>query len=205
MLDLVADSPSPTVPEAVLRSNAAAMLAERTGPGVWVFAYGALLWDCTAVQDEERPGEVGSLSARYCLRDLRNRGTPESPSLTLGLRPDRGPCLGAALHLPERDVAESFWQVWKQEMSQGCYQARWVQVRSDAGLLDAVSFIADPAHPLFAGAVPEDEVARIIAATSGPGGTAADYLHRTAEAMRRLGMRDAYLERLQDRVAQFGG
>ncbi len=205
MLDLIADDPPPAVPEAVLRRDAAAMLADRTGPGIWVFAYGALLWDGTAVRDEERPGEVGGLSARYCLRDERSRGTPANPSLTLGLQPDKGPCLGAALHLPERDLAEKFWQVWKQEMSQGCYQARWVQVRSDAGVLDAVTFIADPSHPLFAGAVPEDEVARILATTAGPGGTAVDYLDRTAEAVRRLRMRDAYLERLQAEVARLGG
>ena len=204
MLDLIGGQPSASLPEAVLRQGAAAVLAERRGPGIWMFAYGALLWDCTAAQDEQRPGEVGGLSARYNLRDERSRGTPDRPSLTLGLQPDRGPCLGAALHLPEQDLAENFWQVWKQEMPQGAYEARWVQVRTEAGMLDAVTFVVDPAHPLFAGAVPEDEVAQILAATSGPGGTAADYLRRTAEAMRRLGMRDAYLEGLQDKVTQFG-
>lgn len=193
------------LPEQVLRRGAGQVLSERQGPGIWVFAYGALLWDGTAAKDEERPGEVGGLSARYCLRDQRSRGTPEHPSLTLGLEPNTGPCLGAALHLPERDLAENFWQVWKQEMSAGAYEARWVQVRSNAGMLDALTFIADPSHPLFAGAVPENEVARILATTSGPGGTAADYLRRTAQAMRRLGMRDAYLEGLQDKVAQLGG
>lgn len=192
----------PGVPEVALRRDAAAILSKRTGPGIWVFAYGALLWDCTATHDAERAGEVDGLSALYCLRDQRSRGTPSHPSLTLGLQPDKGPCLGAALHLPERDLTENFWQVWQQEMSQGSYQARWVQVRSDAWMLDAVTFVADSTHELFAGAVPEDEVARILATTAGPGGTAADYLHRTADAMRRLGMRDAYLERLQDRVTQ---
>lgn len=135
------------LPEAALRRGADQALAKRTGPGVWVFAYGALLWDCTAAQDAERPGEVGGLSARYCLRDKLSRGTPEHPSLTLGLQPDSGPCLGAALHLPERDLAENFWRVWQQEMAQGCYQARWVQVRTEAGMLDAVTFVADPAPP----------------------------------------------------------
>lgn len=194
----------PGLSEAELRRGADEVLSERAGPGLWVFAYGALLWDGTVAQDEERPGEVGGLSARYCLRDEQGRGTPERPSLTLGLQPDTGPCLGAALHMPERDLAETFWQVWKQEMSPGFYEARWVQVRTDGGMLDAVTFLADPAHPLFAGAMPEDEVARILATTAGPGGTAIDYLDRTAEAMLRLGMRDAYLERLRDKVAQLG-
>ena len=71
-------------------------------------------------------------------------------------------------------------------------------------MLDAVTFLVDPAHPLYAGAVPEDEVAQILFTTSGPGGTVADYLHRTAEAMRRLGLRDAYPEGLRDKVAQLG-
>lgn len=60
------------------------------------------------------------------MRDERSRGTLAHPSLTLGLQPGEGPCLGAALHLSERNLADNLWQVWKQEMSPGFYEARWV-------------------------------------------------------------------------------
>ncbi len=193
--------PDGTVPDAVLRRGADAILRERPGDGVWVFAYGALIWDRPYACDGERIGTLHGMARQYCLRDDRNRGTPEHPSLTLGLVPDGSACSGLVVHLAEPDLAQNFWAVWRHEMAAGFYEARWVQVLTAAGPLDAVTFIADPLHPLFAGRLEDAAVADILATTAGPGGPAADYLRQTADAMRHRGSPDPYLERLASLVA----
>ncbi len=193
--------PPTPVPEEALRRGAKAILSERKGSGIWVFAYGALIWDHVYKHDEQRVATVRGMVRRYCLRDTRNRGTPARPSLTLGLEPADGACTGMAVHLPESGLEANFWAVWQHEMAGGTYDARWVQAGTAGGMLDAVTFVADPLHPLFAGHLPEEEVAGTLAATSGPGGPAADYLRRTAEAMREHGAPDPYLDRLASAVA----
>lgn len=198
---VMADKPPSPVPDDALRRGADAVLAERQGSGVWVFAYGALIWDHVYKCDEERLGTVQGMARRYCLQDISNRGTPGHPSLTLGLEPADDACAGAAVHLAEPGLERNFWAVWKHEMSGGLYDARWVQVATAKGVVDAVTFVADPLHPLFAGHVPEEEVAAVLASTAGPGGPAADYLRRTADAMRERGAPDPYMDRLAAMVA----
>ena len=193
--------PPPPVPDAVLRRGADAILAERRGSGLWVFAYGALIWDNCFNSDERRLGTLHGMARRYCLRDTSNRGTPGRPSLTLGLEPADGACAGIVVHLAEHGLEQNLWAIWEHEMSGGLYDACWVQVATAGGVVDALTFVADPLNPLFAGQVPEDEVAAILASTAGPGGPAADYLRRTADAMREQGAPDPYLDRLATAVA----
>lgn len=194
--------PVPGPSEAELRQGFEAVLSERQpGAGLWVFAYGALLWDRSFAWDEERVATLPGLARRYCLWDERNRGTPEHRSLTLGLIPGEA-CSGAALHLAEDGLAENFWTVWQHEMPPGTYEARWVDLETGAGPVRAVTFVADPGHPLFAEPMPDAVVARILASTSGEGGPALDYLHRTGAAMRERGVPDPFLDRLQALAAE---
>lgn len=197
-------SPTPvqSVPEAVLERRRRAVLAEREGPGLWVFAYGALLWEREFACDEERVGGVRGMVRRYCVWDDRDRGTPERRSLTLGLEPGAGSCEGAALHLPEDGLDEALQAVWRHEMPPGFYEARWVAVETVAGTVSAISFVADPQHPLYAGAMPAERVADILAATAGPNGPAAAYLLSAAEWLRAHGEPDRGLEWLCALVAE---
>ncbi len=210
-LTVAAGAQPATVPEAELRRGMGRVLDERrTTDGIWVFAYGALIWTGDA-NDAARPGTVDGLVRRYCIWDNRNRGTVEQPALTLGLAETRsvcgwdrrpGACGGVAYHLAEDTVQDTLWTVWKQEMSGGYYTAEWVDVATEAGPVAAVTFVADPRHPLYAGAVPESEIVDLLAAGVGPGGTAASYLLQTADALRGWGIPDPDLEQLEAAVAQ---
>ena len=201
-----------TVPEAELRRGMGRVLDERrAADGIWVFAYGALIWEDGFAHDAARAGTMDGLARRYCIWDNRNRGTVEHPALTLGLTETRsvcgwdrqpGACGGIAFHLAEDRVQEALWTVWKQEMSGGYYTAEWVDAATEAGPVAAVTFVADPRHPLYAGAVPESEIVDLLAESVGPGGTAASYLLQTAEALRRWGIPDTELERLEAAVAR---
>ena len=192
-----------TVPEAELRRGMQGVLDQRqTADGIWVFAYGALIWEDGFAHDAARTGTVDGLARRYCIWDNRNRGTVEQPALTLGLHWQPGACGGVAYHLAEDTVQDALWTVWKQEMSGGYYTAEWVEAVTEAGPVAAVTFVADPRHPLYAGAVPETEIVDLLAAGVGPGGTAAGYLLQTADALRGWGIPDLDLQRLEAAVAR---
>ena len=162
---------------------------------MWVFAYGSLMWDGSADTDEQRPATLDGYHRAYCLRDERERGTKAHPSLTLGLLPG-GACDGVALHLPEARLRDAFWTVWQHEMPAGFYITRWVPVRTPQGEVTALTFIADATDPLFAGTLPEAEIAGIIANTKGEGGSAREYLRNTIRQLETLGTPDPYLHAL---------
>lgn len=202
-LTVAAGTQPATVPEAELRRGMGRVLDERrAADGIWVFAYGALIWEDGFAHDAARAGTVQGLVRRYCIWDNRNRGTVEQPALTLGLDRQPGACGGVAFHLAEDRVQEALWTVWKQEMSGGYYTAEWVDAATEAGQVAAVTFVADPRHPLYAGAVPESEIVDLLAAGVGPGGTTASYLLQTADALRGWGIPDTELERLEAAVAR---
>lgn len=197
------DPPPAGVPEAQLRQGMQAALDQRQVPdGIWVFAYGSLIWEGGFEHDAAQAGSVQGLTRRYCIWDDRNRGTTARRALTLGLERQDGACAGVAFHLPEDGLHTALWTVWQQEMAGGYYTAEWVEVACRQGPVTAVTFVADPRHPLHAGAVAQDDVVDILAAGIGPGGTAASYLLQTAEALRGWGIPDAYLERYEAAVAR---
>ncbi len=195
--------PPAGVPETELRRGMQAALDQRRAAnGIWVFAYGSLIWEGGFAHDAARAGSVERLVRRYCIWDDRNRGTTARRALTLGLERQPGTCAGVAFHLAEDDVQEALWTVWRQEMTGGYYAAEWVEVATQHGTITAVTFVADPQHPFYAGAVPEDDVLDILATGVGPGGTAASYLLQTAEALRAWGTPDGYLERYEAEIAR---
>lgn len=198
----------PRVPDGALRDTMRATLAARPPGRLWVFAYGALMWQRDAApHDHASAGRLRGFARRYCLRDERDRGTPEAPSLTLGIEPAPGEaCDGALFRLPGLgEEEEALWKIWKHEMPSGFYTAQWVDVAgpdAEGERRRALTFVADPGHGLYAGRLPEAEVAGVLARGVGPQGTAAAYLLDTADALKREGTPDPLLERLVDAVAE---
>lgn len=202
------ERPPARVPDEALRGTMQAALAARPQGRLWVFAYGALMWQRDSVpHDAALGGRLRGFARRYCVRDAHDRGTPEAPSLTLGVEPAPGEaCGGVLFRLPEagEEEAQALWKVWQHEMPPGFYIAQWVDVSTEEdGEAErrALTFVADASHPLYAGRMPEAEVADALARGVGPQGTAAAYLLDTAEALRREGMPDPLLERLSEAVA----
>lgn len=178
--------------------------------GLWVFAYGALMWEYEAARpDIVAPARLPGLARRYTLRDVHDRGTPAAPSLTLAL--EEAPalaCTGLLLHLPGPKVEERLWPVWKQEMACGFYEPQWrdaVLTRAHDGSgapIRSLCFVARHTHPLYEGEQPLGRVADRLARSRGSNGAAAAYLLDAAGTLRRHGMRDALLESLEAEVAR---
>jgi cation transport protein ChaC len=178
--------------------------------GLWVFAYGALMWQCAeASPDIVAPARLPGHARRYALRDIRDRGTPAAPGLTLTLEESPAlACPGLLLHLPGPDVESRLWPVWRQEMASGFYEPHWREAvmhatRDPGGApIRALCFTTLHGHELEVADLPIGSIADILARASGTGGTAAAYLLDAAETLRRHGMRDAMLESLEAEVAR---
>ena len=184
-------------------ASLAATLARRPeqGGGVWLFAYGSLIWNPALHYDERRLARVHGWHRSFCLLTRAGRGTPDNPGLVLGL--DRGgACTGAAFRVPEPLVEEELALLWRREMLSGSYQPRWVRVRGADGVLfgHAIAFTIHRDGENYAGALAEAEVVRRLATARGALGSAADYLFRTADGLRGLGIPDARIERLARQV-----
>ncbi len=174
------------------------------GAGWWVFAYGSLLWNPLFPFVEARPAVLRGLHRRFCLYSMASRGTPAAPGLVLGL--DRGGgCTGVVYRLPAPVALDELHLLWRREMVVGSYRPKWVPVQAGERRLIVLTFTVRHAHPQYAGKLPLDEQARVIASAAGAFGSSLDYLERTRVALITHGIVDPYLEALAARVAALRG
>jgi glutathione-specific gamma-glutamylcyclotransferase len=171
---------------------------------VWIFAYGSLMWDVEIPRAEAEPALLRGYHRSFCLYSYDYRGSRARPGLTLGL--DRGgACRGMALRLPPASLAEAIDRLWWREMTAPrVYDMRLLTVRTGYGARRAFAFTVRRDHPDYAGRLPLDEAARLIAGAAGRRGACRDYLADTVHRLEQLGLADAPLRRLAERVAALG-
>jgi len=181
-----------------------AALAHRPeqGDGIWLFAYGSLIWNPTIRITEERAAVAQGWHRAFCLATRAGRGTPENPGLLLGLRPG-GSCRGAVLRVAEADMERELDVLWRREMITGSYTPRWVPAEDHSGakLGHALAFTIEDTSHGYAGDLAEAEMVERLATAGGELGTCAEYLFRTCEGLQRMGITDAALERIATLVA----
>jgi glutathione-specific gamma-glutamylcyclotransferase len=199
-------------PDTVLVSDAeieadldAALARHIPGEDVWLFGYGSLMWNPAIEFAERRAGMVRGWHRRFCLWLHVGRGSPDNPGLMLAL--DRGGrCVGMLFRIPASDARAELLLAWRRELFTGAYLSRWVTAVTDDGPVRAVTFVANRAHPRYAGRLSEPAVAERLASATGSLGSCATYLAETLGALQALGLRDRPLERLQRMVdGQKGG
>lgn len=170
---------------------------ESVDPGrdVWVFGYGSLMWNPAFHHVELVPARAAGWHRRFCLWNTFGRGSPENPGLTLALE-SGGSCAGVALRIAADQVRAELTVLWNREMLTGAYLPRWVRLASPAGPIAAVTFVANRAHPRYAGRLPVERVARCLAHARGPLGESREYLERTVAELERHGARDGSMHAL---------
>jgi glutathione-specific gamma-glutamylcyclotransferase len=184
-----------------------AVLAQRPpgSDGVWVFAYGSLMWNPTIHFLERRPATVEGWHRAFCLGVQAGRGSPENPGLMLGLQPG-GTCDGEAFLIAEPVMEHELSLLWRREMIADGYIPSWVRLEHEGvHFADAIAFTINPQGPNYCGNLSEDEVVRRLATAEGGLGTAAEYLFRTRDGLRLLDMADPVVERLAKLVEAVRG
>ena len=166
---------------------------------LWVFGYGSLMWDPGFPYVEWAPGLIYGYHRALCIYSSRWRGTPERPGLVLGL--DRGgACRGIAFRIAHSDVPTSLEALWEREMRRGVYHPRLLRARLSRRVARVLTFVANPLHPGYAGTLPTERTAELIANCCGDRGPNIDYLARTLKHLRELGVRDHNLMRVMEAI-----
>jgi len=185
------------------RASIAKVLATHPQPsaGVWVFAYGSLIWNPTIETVERKVAALRGYHRRFCLWTHLGRGSRNNPGLTLGLERG-GSCSGIAYRLPPDEVEQELMILWRREMLSNAYHPRWVHVRGPDGPFPAIAFVMNTNHHRYAGRLAEAEVAAVIARAEGILGPCCHYLFSTLQHLREAGLRDRRLERIAAQVEQ---
>lgn len=172
------------------------------GESLWVFGYGSLMWNPAVELAETRSGLLHGYHRQFCLRTPIGRGTPERPGLMLALERG-GACRGVVMRIAPDKVDSESRVIWLREMLSGAYRAAWVRVRTDRGVVPAVTFVINRAHEQYAGRVPMEEMVRALATAEGRLGRARDYLHNLVLHLDELGIADGPMHRLYDLVERY--
>lgn len=166
---------------------------------LWIFGYGSLMWDPGFPYVDWAPALVYGYHRELCIYSSRWRGTPERPGLVLGLERG-GACRGIAFRIAASDVPTSLDALWEREMRRGVYHPRLLHARLPGRKARVLTFIADPLHPGYAGALPTGRIAELIANCHGDRGPNVEYLARTLKHLAELGVRDHHLLRVMEAV-----
>ncbi|MDE1993017.1 MAG: gamma-glutamylcyclotransferase [Rhizobiaceae bacterium] len=179
------------------------MLSIRPAGDAWIFAYGSLIWNPAIHIVEQRRARIVGWHRSFCLSAIAGRGSPENPGLVLGLD-EGGHCDGVALRLPEDSIEAELTLLWRREMVAGAYIPRWVDLVGTDGEVfgSGIAFTMDRTASVYAGGLQRAITIQRLATASGSIGSSAEYLFRTRDGLRTLGIEDDEIERLAEDVEQ---
>jgi len=166
---------------------------------LWVFAAGSLIWDPRFEPDETRTATLLEYRRAFSFWTIRARGSFERPGLGLALEPG-GTCAGVVFRVPQAGRDEILDALWRREMSGGVYVPTWAEAETSAGTVWALGFVANRDHQNYAGQLPVEMSARIIATALGTRGTCHEYLSLLVEALERHDLEDSETLDLHRRV-----
>jgi cation transport protein ChaC len=168
-----------------------------------LFAYGSLIWKPEIEHVGEQLGAARGWHRAFCFRTPRFRGTPEEPGLMMALD-HGGQCRGLIYDLPADNLERQFGKLFRREFTSKPPNSmpRWITVETASGPTTALAFVMNRTSPLYAGRLPLEAVAEVLARACGSWGSGAEYLLNTVSHLEAKGIRDSNLWRLQRLVAE---
>lgn len=182
---------------------AADLIAQAPKDGLWVFAYGSLIWNPEFAFVEKRIGRARGWHRAFCLGwDYRFRGNREQPGLMLAL--DRGgSCTGLVYRFPPDALEANMHILLRREMSMlpTAFPARWITVETQDGPVKALTFAMNRKSGRYIADLGDAAMADMLATACGFRGSMAEYLFATVSHLEEMGIHDRYLWRLQELTA----
>jgi glutathione-specific gamma-glutamylcyclotransferase len=167
---------------------------------LWVFGYGSLMWRPGFAFAEHQIASVRGYHRALCVYSHVHRGTPEKPGLVLGL--DRGgSCKGIAFRVPAAAAAATIAYLRQREQVTSVYRELLLQTKlADGRRVMALSYAVDRSHGQYAGRLARPELERLVLQGQGASGANPDYVRNTQAHLAQLGIRDATLDWLAQRL-----
>lgn len=169
---------------------------------LWVFGYGSLLWNPGFTPVETAHATLKGYARSFCMRSIHHRGTEQDPGLVLALdaQPDAA-CDGLAMQMHEAEYEATMGYLRDRELVSSAYLEKILPLTfKDGREVMAVTYVIDPDHVQYCGALDLEEQAQIIASAVGGRGPNSEYLFNTASHLSELGIPDAELDWLCTRV-----
>lgn len=169
---------------------------------MWVFGYGSLLWKPGFEVAEGVIGRLPGYARSFCMRSIHHRGSVDQPGLVLALDATPGrACDGIALRVTSGQEAETLHYLRERELISSAYVERSLDVQLEDGrTVEALVYVIDADHDQYCGGLALEEQAQIIAGAVGGMGPNTEYLYNTATHLSEIGLHDASLEWLHNRV-----
>jgi cation transport protein ChaC len=173
-------------------------------PALWVFGYGSLVWNPGFTHMHHELAVLEGYRRSFCMWSVHHRGTEDDPGLVLALDAASGThCAGVAFAVAAGEAEGTLAALRERELVSSAYLERWLPVRlTDGRLVEAVTYVVDPAHRQYCGGLELETQAKVIAGAVGGRGPNSEYLVNTAAHLRALGLHDAELDWLEARVAE---
>ncbi|MGV6846809.1 MAG: gamma-glutamylcyclotransferase [Marinibacterium sp.] len=171
---------------------------------MWVFGYASLLWDPGFPVARRVVATLPGWHRSFCMYSIHHRGTAERPGLVLALDALPGAsCHGLALEVADGAEADTLAYLRERELISSAYLERTFSLDLETGeTVAALAYVIDRDHDQYCGHLSLEQQAQIIARARGQRGPNAEYLHNTARHLSELGLGDADLDWLSDRVSR---
>ena len=168
----------------------------------WVFGYGSLMWNPGFEYLEVQRARINGVHRSPCIYSWVHRGTKQRPGIVLGLA-QGGACVGKAFKIAPQHHKETLSYLRARELVTNVYLETIRPILLQTGQrLDAVTYIADPAHEQYAGRLEHHQLVRQIKGAVGESGPNEDYIIDTTDHLLEMGIRDSLMERIAKQLKQ---
>ncbi len=167
--------------------------------GVWVFGYGSLIWRPDIPFREQRVAHAEGWARRFWQGSHDHRGLPHAPGRVVTLVPEAGASCGGMAYFVEAAVLRETWDELDYREKNG-YRRETVQLAFRDGAAEGAVYVAPAGNRAWLGPAPFPDMAAQILRSAGPSGANIDYMRRLASELRRLGIEDEHVFRLERHV-----
>lgn len=171
---------------------------------LWVFGYGSLLWNPGFPVQSQKIAVLAGYERSFCMKSIHHRGTEDTPGLVLALSQSVGArCTGIGFEVAADAHDATMEYLRERELVSAAYLEVTVPITlADGRVVDAVTYVIDPAHDQYMQDLTLERQAQIMAKAVGGRGPNDEYLYNTVAHLQKMSIHDADLEWLATRVRE---